>query len=276
MRRPFAVEFRLDPLESLRPWASRGGREPELGWFLLSRGRFRFTLGDHRLFEYAEAGAAPMHSEHDEPRTRRWVSYDLVRPWEDLLELLPNVLRPVGAELATLMRLDESTWERFVAEAFDLAESGGLDPHSVETLSDWQGARVFDNGYLAPSAKFWLWSEGDVVEARWDNTRAAIDGVPVWTATRGSVRMSTAEFVDGVAAFDKAFLAAMDERVVRIRREGGLPGFHIDLDALAREHEERAGRAARSRSIRPEVAIGEVERAARTVLTRLPLDRFVD
>ncbi|HEX7839179.1 MAG TPA: DUF5984 family protein, partial [Kofleriaceae bacterium] len=65
-------------------------------------------------------------------------------------------------------------------------------------------------------------------------------GAGLWHPVAGSSTMSVDQFIGELRSFDRAFLAAMGERVQALLGNGGLPGVEIDLEHLAFEQRDRA------------------------------------
>lgn len=72
------ILFRLTPLETYEQW----NRERSVSWFELTRGEYAVRVGEQHVFE--------VEDECD----RGWVQYPVVRLWEDVLDVLPDVLSP--------------------------------------------------------------------------------------------------------------------------------------------------------------------------------------
>lgn len=101
------IQFRLRPVDDIAPWQPVPSpdartpdwlRRPNLGWFALTYGWYWIEVGQAELYRYSqEAVNAMVREQPDAP----WASellqmpyddYQVSRLWEDLLELLPDVL----------------------------------------------------------------------------------------------------------------------------------------------------------------------------------------
>ena len=121
---------------------------------------------------------------------------------------------------------------------------GGLDEQRFWDITDgasaWIGKRTLDTGYLSPSAKIRLWSDGQHVHIAWDNFLKAFQGSPAWSAVRGSFQLTIEDFISELVSFHTRLMEQMSERVTRVLA-GALPdGVHVDLAALEREHSHRS------------------------------------
>src|SRR5687768_14423788 len=101
---PF-VEFSLAPLEEITPWGNEGALS--LSWFGFSLGRYRLKFGPDYLLNYSDEAVRLIAQRYPDVYPGPWVDYQVVRLWEDLIRLVPYVVRPVPDELAPLMRLEE-------------------------------------------------------------------------------------------------------------------------------------------------------------------------
>ena len=97
--------------------------------------------------------------------------------------------------------------------------------------------RRFISGHFvaAPEVEF-LW-DADSIHLRWESNPA---GVELWEPVEGSATIPAVEFIEQVRAFERAFIAAMEVRVIGLVGQGGLPGVDIDLHWLEHEQKDRA------------------------------------
>ena len=228
-------DFRLVPLDQLEPWGEPGSQR--LHWFGLTDGEYWIEVGQDMLFEYTEAARQKVGCP-------RYCAYQVVRLYEDLLEIVSDVLAPVPTDISPYLILDRRTaWSRaFDAWAADaevrLPKNEFWD--SVDAATSWIAKRTLDSGYLAPSARIQLWADDRNVYVEWNNRDKLIDGVQAWTATSGSYAISRATFVDEVQSFHDRLMNQMNDRVGAIRSGRFQPAVDIDIEALAKEHEQRA------------------------------------
>lgn len=231
--------FNLRPLEEVEPW---GGEKPRLSWFGLSDGWCWWQVGTQELFRYTPAVLAYWAAEFPAyPKPLPYVDYQVVRPWEDLLQCLPTVLEPVPDGLVQHTQdmekwngLREHVWlwanEKDDDEAWDLQD----------TACRWWSERSWDAGYLRHPPKVWLWVQGDTFHLRWDNRAVTLDALPVWDATTGEITMPVSAFVEEVRSFHERFMAAMSERVAAVLAGGLRSDIEISLEWLVKEQQDRS------------------------------------
>lgn len=241
------IEFELQALDNIAPWGD--SQNQSLSWFGLTLGFYRIGVGSDYLLSYSEAVRAPFALEYPEAYSGPCVDYQVVRLWEDLLEMIPYVLEPVPEEFIRYLDQDyvgfEAGWER-VREYQDAQGTVdtpmGLFDDITHAATLWQHGRFLDNWYLNPSARIWMWSEGDIVKIAWDNRDIEIDGQPAWSAQRGAYSLSREAFLDAVKSFDRALIQQMAERVDQVCGHWNRPEIHVDFDWLRQEQEDRATR----------------------------------
>jgi hypothetical protein len=88
-------EFILRPLNKVAPW----GNAPDLSlsWFGLTDGDYRINVGSEHLFAYSEG--IKRHFSTKDPNFRGdYVNYHVVRLWEDICEILPDVFAYLGLD----------------------------------------------------------------------------------------------------------------------------------------------------------------------------------
>ena len=218
--------FSLRPLEEVEPW---GGDQPALHWFGLSDGWWWWQVGTQKLFRYSPVVLAHWSADFPSyPKPLPYVDYQVVRPWEDLLDRLPDILAPVPDYLAERIT-DTEAWQGLQDKAWAWAEAHN-DEHSWDACNVaflWWSERKWDAGYLRQPPKVWLWVQGDTLHLRWDNRAVKLDALPVWDATTGEITMPVCAFVEEVESFHERFMAAMSERVLR-RPRGRLTVRHWD------------------------------------------------
>ena len=100
-------QFHLRPLEEVEPW----GKDPAtLHWFGLSDGWYWWQAGPQQLFRYTQSALDHWAAESPgDSKPLPYVDYQVVRPWEDLLDALPDVLAPVPDDLAERFQ-DPDKW----------------------------------------------------------------------------------------------------------------------------------------------------------------------
>jgi hypothetical protein len=240
---PTLFNFELTPLDHLRPWGRPG--QHQLHWFGLTDGQYWIQAGPSTLLEYSELA-----------RTRgapRYCSYQVVRLYEDLMDLLPSVVEPVPASLAPYLSGDHSiAWET-TFRAWREIPPAQLNEQQFRDVADaastWIGKRTLDTSYLSPSAKIRLWFDGQLVHLAWDNRLKIFQGTPAWSALSGCFQMTLEDFISEVVSFHTRLMEQMSERVIHVLA-GALPdSVHIDLPELRHEHQYRSHNDVRHRTV---------------------------
>ncbi len=214
-------EFELTPIELIQPW----GEPPNLSlhWFGLTDGKYRIRVGDDYLLNYSDEYLG--HT----GRSTSFVEYQVVRLWEDILEMLPAILEPVPEEL------------HFLLETSALARSDWYEDEDFpEEYIFWVCDRELDCGYLTNAPQITIWSTENDVIVSWDCVLNTENGDPVWSATRDSFRMSRNHFLTAVTEFDSALIAQMKDRVDSVVSGWKSNSISIDLSQLIREQEDRS------------------------------------
>lgn len=237
--------FQLRPLESVAPWHDADGSNAHLGWFGLTDGWYWIEAGPKpvELFRYSQPLVDTWMREYT---GASWlealphVDYQVARLWEDVLDILPNVLDPVPSQLARALGPDGPwiTWEqaatRTAEQALDKQEAWDL----LETAAGWWWARRLDTAYLQAGPRIWFWSDGINVHLQWDNRDLILDGQPAWEVVLDQHTVPEMDFLAEVRAFDAHFIAKMRDRIALAQAEWARldvaidPG--IDQEQLAR------------------------------------------
>jgi len=225
--------FNLVPVEKVSPWGKAGSYS--LHWFGLTDAEYWIQVGDTALFEYSENARAA--------GTGRYVEYQVVRLYEDLLEMLPYILEPVPTHLIQYFtgetaRVWENTYSDWCDRNCDLP-----DKEQVNRIFDAAiartGKRWLDSSFLTPSASIRIWSDASGVHIDWDNRKKMYAGLPAWTADHGTIQLSRSEFIDEVRSFHSRLMTEMSARVERVLAGALSSEINVDLPGLVREHDQR-------------------------------------
>jgi hypothetical protein len=249
--------FALRPVDEVSPWSD----PPHLHWFGLTDGWFWIESGGHELLRRTRL---------EDPHP--YVDYQVVRLWEDVLALTPEVLEPVPADLVPFIESDLAQW---VCNWLDFAGGDGdddFDPnapdHPVVTAAIWHGEHNLDLGYLlnAPRLRFWRTTGGgrDEMTMDWRHDDDGEVGFTAGAAVR--VTVSTADYLDSVRAFDHDLMAAMRQRIEELESRGGLPGVAIDIAGLRWEQTLREGHLAKCLARSPKTDWAAIGQGARHLL----------
>jgi hypothetical protein len=243
--------FRLRGMRDISPWPGVGGAHPHLGWFGLTDGWYWIEAGSADLFRYSQPLVDRWTREHGGAswlEALPYVDYQVARLWEDVLDILPDVLDPVPPRLARALAPDGpwSAWERAARAAVEQAppeqEEEAWD--LLEAAARWWWDRTLDAGYLQAAPRIWLWSDGAEVSVQWDNRGRILDGLPAWAAVIGQHTVPAATFVAEVRSFDARFISRMRDRVAIAQAEWARPDVALDPD-LDQEQLARSGHLSR-------------------------------
>jgi hypothetical protein len=237
------VDFSLSPIEEIQPWGDPGRQS--LSWFGFSLGLYRLKFGEHLLLNYSDAVMSRWAHDYPDAYTGSYVDYQVVRLWEDLLQLLPHVLRPVPPALGEAMALSEREW-RLMGPERRPVEQGSLRQNAVDVVGLWRDQHFLDSGYLSPSAAISFWLVDDRITVRWENQEKMVGDDPAWSASEGTFSLPRVEFISGVQAFNDEFMQAMGGRVNRICANWNRPEVRVDLAGLRQEQSDRSQWLARA------------------------------
>jgi hypothetical protein len=247
--------FQLNSIADVKPWGQKD--KPVLHWFGLSNGRYWIQVGETELFRYNKALLAayppqdPVIAAHP---LRPYVNYYVVRLWEDILAIMPDIVDPLPAPL--LQRLEPidkwlqwcqkaQTWREDAAETCSDEDSDARDDIHDEALS-WWWDRYLYTGPILPSPGIYFWSDGQLVHCLWDSRDPLPeDGIDTWESVYGTASMSTSTFMESITSFNTRFIAAMAERVQIVLADWSRPEITLDFDQLASEQVQRSEHFAR-------------------------------
>ncbi len=200
------IWFELRPLADIEPWGPPD--RPSLSWFGLTDGHYDLIFDDQHLFS--------------EPGGTGGIDYQVVRLWEDLLDIAAAVLEPVPDAIAS--RIDDR-WLAWAATALD------------EDALRWWWRRELTSGHLVRAPRVQLWRVGDAIRIRW-TVPPPEDGI-AWVSQGGETTISAAAFRDELVRFDRALIAGMQSRIEEIERGWDRP-IAIDVAQLRQEQVQRA------------------------------------
>lgn len=232
-------EFQLKPLAEVMPW----GDAPDLylSWFGLTDGIYYMNVGEEQLFRSTAEILAYWKTEYPSLDTNQpFVDYQVVRFYEDVLEILADVLQPVPIEMQSYISsiFVQKQWEQRLSNVADSITDEEIDDIYYPAI-EWWGCRRLSTIHLNQGSKIWFWRTADTMHIRWDNRLSEIDGISVWTAKLGEFQLPVEEFIQEVSSFHHRLMDAMEERIKIIVTENLLPHVKIDFQNLLREQEDR-------------------------------------
>ncbi|WP_027572255.1 DUF5984 family protein [Bradyrhizobium sp. WSM1743] len=255
------INFTLAPVEEIVPWGEPGSYR--LHWFGLTYGEYWIQAGEASLFEYSDHARGVA--------AERYCSYQVVRLYEDLMDMLPYILETVPAPLVPYVSGERARILRNACDVWCERHDGAPDADRLYEFADaavaWSGKRHLDSSYLAPPADIAIWSDEERVHIEWDNRDRQFQGKPAWSAILGSHQMSRAEFIDGMKSFHDRLMEQMAARVDQVVSGCLSSEIEIDLPGLIREHEQRTRSFDAALKVVPATDWQQAETAVGEILT---------
>jgi hypothetical protein len=232
-------EFKLKDLRDVLPWGE--GPDQYLHWFGLTDGIYFLNVGNDQLFRASELilryWSKQCNSiDLDQP----YVDYQVVRLYEDLLDILPDVLDPVPAVVNTLIETSSAqmNWRSGFGWYFEADENDELDD-LYSQATEWWSFRKLSTLHLTQGPDIWFWRINDTIRIRWDNKQKDIDGIQPWTAISGQYDFTLAVFMQEVESFHSRLMNEMSNRIDVLLKDNPIPDINIDFHGLTKEHDER-------------------------------------
>lgn len=216
--------FELRPVADIVAWGPSGNRS--LSWFGLTDGWQCLETAAGRLLEYAEPFEAG---------ESRWLEYQVVRLFEDLLEIWPWVSDPVPKDIASRFFACYSAPEA----AHVLSESApDADELWLEACA-WWDHRQLAFTHLTPAPELHFWRTGSNFNLLWDATGQDA-AEPQWAVQHVLLTIPFEQAQAAVEDFCRTLLSAMAERVAAIESDGWTRSdCNLDVARLIAEQHER-------------------------------------
>lgn len=232
------IEFEFVPVEDLR------SADGNLSWFELSYGYIHFNTDPEPLLVYSDAYLARHQATGDVPAGHSDIQYYIARLWEDVAGALPELFEPVPRSIQTLVAPYLERWrdwqkrtDAYLDRTPEIDQDSEKVARFLELAHGWY--RELDAGYLKSPPGIIGWSDETHVHVLWDNGDAVEDGVPVWRASCGRVRIAKDVFFDELKAFHRSFMAGMAGRIDAAGQLRPESGITIDMPALFAEQRDR-------------------------------------
>jgi hypothetical protein len=222
------IHFELRDLDDVQPWGDRS-TGLSLHWFGLTDGWYDLQIGENHLFQTVDA---------DEPG----VGYQVVRLWEDLIDVAHVALEPLPQALAPRLA-DADAWSAWTDRAFELDDDSGV----VQTALSWWWHRQMSALHLRGAPYLDFWRLGEELHVRWWSHPREPDG-PHWASPAGSAVLSADAFRNELVRFDRELIDQMRARVEQVAQHWSRPEVRIDVDQLRREHTTRSAHLVRTLS----------------------------
>lgn len=226
-----------------------------LSWFWLTDGFYWMNIDGQKLFENSEEALCYWEKEgytypkHD---YQKCMDYQVVRLWEDMIEILPTIIQPVPKEFHQLLSqslakigADSDLFYDYVDSINETPEYKANDKYFDKPFY-LDGHRLCTM-HIGLSPIIYLWryrdSNEDNMHIAWDFTQTITTDsgkeIPVWSATIGHLEMPYESFMQEFNDFHNHLMEAMTLKIVEIESNPELQALlHEDYD-LRKEHSER-------------------------------------
>lgn len=239
-------EFKLRPVEEVHPWGEPPNQR--LHWFGLTDGKYRIKAGSEYLLNYSDDFVNYLNENFPRYSSKtKLVEYQIVRLWEDIIEIIPSILEPVPKEIQHFLDSGYANYNALNNKVNSWQESKikkGINQKDtwdvIESATNWLNDRWLDSAYLSPSARIWIWSDENDVVISWDNREIKVENIPAWSATQGNYRINKEEFINEVRAFDNNLISQMSARVETVCQIWNNNEVKIDFENLKSEQKNRA------------------------------------
>lgn len=239
-------EFELSPIEDVSPWGEPPNQS--LSWFGFTDGKYRIKVGSEYLLNFSKEYTKHLNEKFPEYVSETtFVEYQVVRFWEDILEMLPAILEPVPEEIQYFFLSGDKDYDDLRNNLLDWQDAEiikGVKESEILDFSElavcWLDDRRLNNQYLRNPAAVWIWSDEKDVIFNWDNRGIQVENIPVWSATQGNYRIDKEDFINEVRMFDGRLIEEMNERVKMICQNWKKPEIKVDFEQLKNEQKNRS------------------------------------
>lgn len=226
-------------------------RQRPLSWFWLTDGWYWMNVGDQQLFRdnpdliKYNLQNHPDWQSYYEQEYAPYVDYYVVRLWEDILDLLPDILEPLPELLINNLlshevgdALPQQLQQRLENIDDDLTTDEIID--TFLAARQWWAFRHLSVGYLQRGPNISFWNDGITMYIEWDNRAILRDAIPAWSAIRGRYSLSLAQFIAEVTDFNARLMAAMAQRIAEIKVDWPRTDSTVNMDWLEQEQASRS------------------------------------
>lgn len=229
--------------------------QTRLSWFWLTDGFYWMNVDGQKLFENSEEALRYWEKEgYNYPKHgyQKCMDYQVVRLWEDIIEILPTIIQPVPREFHQLLSqslakivADSDLFYDYVDSINDTSEYKAnnkyfdkpfyLDDHSLSTTHIG----------LSPYIYFWRYKDAnkDNMHIAWDFSQTITtdsgEEIPMWSANIGHFEMPYKSFMQEFNGFHNRLMDAMVLKTVEIENNPELQALLYEDYNLRKEHSER-------------------------------------
>lgn len=226
-----------------------------LSWFWLTDGFYWMNIDNQKLFEHSEEGLRCWEKQGDTYPTENYqkcMDYQVVRFWEDMIEILPTIVQPVPSEFHNLFSQPIQSLENNYELYYDYVEKINDTAEYKENNQYFDKPFFFDNHILStmhiftsPLIYFWRYIEGkeDNIHIVWDFTQTTTTEddkqIPMWSATQGHYKLAYDDFMQEFYDFHQRLIDSMEKKIIEIENSPKLQALLRKGYDLRAEHEER-------------------------------------
>ena len=229
-------EFILHPLQKVMPW----GEAPNLmlHWFGLTDGIYYMNVGEDQLFRAPKEILEQWRKEYPNAYNFEYVDYPVIRLYEDLLEILTNILQPIPTKLHHCVAFQPyyEYWEEKLWDVFHSTENEEIE-ELYYLAREWWNCRTLSTLHLKHGQDIWLWRWEETVYIRWHSK--LVNGIQPWTTMQGNYQLPVDKFKKEVESFHNRLMDEMTQRIEQIKINNPIPHIKIDVPSLEKEHEDR-------------------------------------
>lgn len=232
--------YQLRDLDDIEPWLNEA-EEPFLNWFALSDGWYWVEADDKQILTYTDEALKTLEAEFG-PAPHNYVDYYVARLWEDLLDILPQVLNPLPRPLIERLEAPEE-WLAWLAQAetwlFDQDEEDEEPFTLYFQAAGWWSARLLDISYMDNEPLLYFWRQQHDIYLYWNSQDAQRDGPAFWNYDPFITSMPIADFRQEMKWFNRRLLQDMSERIAGLLGSEAPDYVQIDAEQLKQEQRDR-------------------------------------
>jgi hypothetical protein len=233
-------DFYLSSIDAVQPWGKPS--DLRLSWFGFTEGSYLLQVGSEFLLNYSDEIVDHWAEKFADTKSGLFVDYYVVRLWEDILDMLPDVLEHLPKEICKFFEKDKNAWFQWNSDASTWVDNQPDEDQVLEVFEaavSWQRDRNLNATYLQNSPRIWIWSTEESVIISWDNTGILSDDIQVWSAMEGHYRIQRDEFLNEVRGFHSKLMSEMAERVDQVCDRWDRTEIQVDKAHLKHEQQDR-------------------------------------
>lgn len=223
-------------------------RRPHVNWYGLMDGWYWIDAGGAELLRYSQAELDTVARLYPgELWVARnvgvpYVDYQVAQFWQDVIDIVPDVLEPIPTWLARTLE-PTGAWTEWHRRAEKAVMAALPKPEARNLLNEagrWQRKRSLDTWYLSAAPAIWFWSDGANVHIEWDNRERYLhDSVLTWEAVLGHHALTVEAFRDEARSFNARFTRRMWDRTAIAQADWPRPDVALSPHLNA-EHRQSA------------------------------------